>query len=84
MNNLLDGIDSFLNKQKESESQLFFILPILLFGFVSYFLIYPVSDQTLKTSVALQKKLNQKIQKVNNSINQYKINNKVVKQALKD
>jgi len=74
MNNILDKIDDFLNTQKESEQKLFFILPILFFGFIVYYFIYPITNQMLENETKQQ--LNNQIEKKYSDIR--KIKNDIV------
>ena len=67
--NILDQIDEFLNNQKESEAKLFFFLPILLFGFLSYYFLYPITDEDLNNALNTNKKLHSDINKLNAKIN---------------
>lgn len=68
---ILDQIDKFLDNQKENEAKLFFFLPILLFGFLSYYLIYPITNQDLKNSLDKYDKLQKNINKFNNEISNF-------------
>ena len=61
MNKLLDQLDEFLESQKDSEQKVFFFLPVLLFGFLSYYFLYPVTDENLKNSVQESNSLKTKI-----------------------
>jgi hypothetical protein len=61
MNDILDKLDSFLEKSKESEQKLFFLLPILIFGFLSYYFLYPITDRNLINAEHRQQQLTKKI-----------------------
>jgi len=64
MNSILNQLDSFFRSQKESEQKLFFLLPILLFGFLSYYFFYPVTDHDLNKAMKKNKSLHSKISKI--------------------
>jgi len=57
MNDILDKLDQFFETQKENEQKLFFVLPILLFGFIVYYFIYPVTDKILSDTLNHNKQL---------------------------
>ena len=73
MSKILDSIDQFLDSQKESEAKVFFFLPVLLFGFLSYYFIYPVTDGNLTNTIQEKKRLSDDIQKTKQSNNSLKI-----------
>jgi len=62
MNNILNQLDEFFYKQKESERSVFFLLPFLLAGFLSYYFVYPVTDESLKNAENKKQILDNKIQ----------------------
>jgi len=74
MNIILDQLDNFLASQKESEQKLFFFLPILLFGFLSYYFLYPITDESLTNSINKNRSLKTNIQNVQNTNNKLKTN----------
>jgi len=80
---ILDQIDGFLNSQKESEAQVFFFLPILLFGFISYFLIYPITDENLKNAISKKEGLTSNITTTKNNINSNMANRNQSKRLIK-
>jgi len=80
---ILDQIDEFLDNQKESEAKLFFFLPILLFGFLSYYFIYqPITDKHLTASLKKNKELHNNINKFNNQVNSYMSGNLRLKREI--
>jgi len=83
MNKLLDSIDEFLNSQKENEAKVFFILPVLLFGFLSYYFIYPITDENLINANDKFSQLEQKINKTEKSNNSLNTENMKIKTILK-
>ena len=83
MNDILDKLDSFLEKSKESEQKLFFLLPILIFGFLSYYFLYPINDTKLTEAINKNKNLNQKIEQITNKNNRLNTNNLRIKKILK-
>ena len=64
---LLDKFDDFLETQKKSEQIMLFLLPIMIFGFISYYFVYPVTNQLLKEN---QNKHYRYLQNINRLINQ--------------
>lgn len=83
MDRILNQLDQFFNKQKESEQKLMFFLPLLLFGFISYYFVYPISDQALRHALSTNKNLKLEIvnTKRNNTI--LMSNNAQIKRTLK-
>jgi hypothetical protein len=76
MSKILDNIDDFLNQQKESEAKVFFFLPVLIFGFLSYYFLYPITDQNLTNAKNQNQNLISKINTTKMTINSFRINNK--------
>jgi len=72
MNQILDQIDEFLDSQKE-QAKLLFFMPVLLFGFLSYYSLYPITDEMRETSLNTYKNLTNDLQKTK-SKNQSLIN----------
>jgi len=64
MKHILDNLDQFFETQKEQEQKLLFFLPVLLFGFLSYYFIYSITDENLINAINSNKSLNQKISKI--------------------
>jgi len=62
--NILNQIDEFLDQQKESEQKVFFFLPVLLFAFLSYYFIYPITDADLNKAIQKDKSLHKDISKI--------------------
>jgi len=83
MNDILDKLDSFLEKSKESEQKLFFLLPILIFGFLSYYFLYPINNTKLTEAINKNQNLNQKIEQITNKNNRLNTNNLRIKKILK-
>ena len=63
MNDILNQLDEFFYQQKESERNVVFILPFLLMGFLTYYFVYPVTDEALTTAINEKKSIETKIQK---------------------
>jgi len=63
MNDILNQLDEFFYQQKESERNVFFILPFLLAGFLSYYFVYPITDEALTTAINEKNSIESKIQK---------------------
>jgi len=80
--NILDQIDEFLDNQKESEAKLFFFLPILLFGFLSWYILYPITDSNLKNSLNENNQLHANINNFNNQVNSYMSGNLRLKREI--
>ena len=72
---ILDQIDQFLDNQKENEAKLFFVLPILLFGFLSWYFIYPITDKGLNQSINKNNQLHNDINTYTNQIYNFKLGN---------
>ena len=83
MNKLLDKLDEFLETQKESEQKLFFFLPVFLFGFLSYYFLYPITNQNLENSINENKSLQSKISKLKTTNNDLKNQNLKLSTILK-
>lgn len=83
MNKLLDKLDKFLETQKESEQKLFFFLPVLLFGFLSYYFLYPMTNQNLENSINENKSLQSKISNLKTTNNGLKNQNLKLSTILK-
>ena len=79
---ILDQIDEFLDNQKESEAKLFFFLPILLFGFLSWYILYPITDSNLKNSLNENNQLHANINNFNNQVNSYMSGNLRLKREI--
>jgi hypothetical protein len=69
MNQILDQIDEFLDSQKE-QAKLLFFMPVLLFGFLSYYFLYPITDEMRKTSLNTYKNLTNDLQKTQSKTQQ--------------
>jgi len=83
MNQILDKIDAFLNAQKEEEAKLLFILPIILFGFLSYYSLYPITDKIQNNSETKNQQLKSKLSDVKASIQTLKTKNLKIQATLK-
>jgi len=59
--NILDSLDKFFEEQKEQEQKLFMFLPVLLFGFLSYYFIYPITNENLNKATNSNQSLNKEI-----------------------
>ena len=68
---MLDQIDEFLDAQKENEAKVFFVLPILLFGFLSWYFIYPITDGNLKNTISKNSELHKNIKDAKKDINDF-------------
>ena len=79
MNELLYQIDEYFKDKKESEVYAHFLLPFLLFGFLTYQFIYPITDNNLNTAREQNKKLNNDLAttKANIAKTQRSINNDI-------
>jgi len=64
MKHILDSLDQFFETQKENEQKLLFFLPVLLFGFLSYYFIYPITDDNLNKAINSNQSLNKKISNI--------------------
>jgi len=62
--NILDSLDKFFEEQKEQEQKLFMFLPVLLFGFLIYYFIYPITDENLNKAINSNQSLNKKISNI--------------------
>jgi len=62
MGAILNQLDEFFNSRKESEQTLIFFLPLLLFGFISYYFIYPITDNSLQNAENTHKSLLSRIE----------------------
>jgi len=81
--NILNQIDEFFEQQKESEQKVFFFLPILLFGFLSYYFIYPITDSDLNNAIRKDKSLHQEISKTTSSNQRLKRENLQIASSIK-
>jgi len=61
MKYILNQLDQFFEQQKEQEQKLLFFLPILVFGFISYYFIYPITDKMLRIETQKNTQLSRQI-----------------------
>lgn len=84
LSKILDDLDEFFNSKKDNEKYLYFFLPVLLFGFLTYQFIFPVTDKMLKQEVATKGTLKTEIDGVNNALNKLKIANSTLPHKIKN
>jgi hypothetical protein len=58
---ILDQLDTLFTTQKETEQQLFFILPLIIIGFIVYYFIFPITTDMLNKSLNKNQQLHRKI-----------------------
>ena len=75
MNDILDKLDQFFATQKKQEQQILFFVPLLVFGFLSFYFIYPITSTYLEELEYNKNRLEQKLTKVKNNINFLKLDN---------
>jgi hypothetical protein len=87
---ILDQLDTFFESQKETEQKVFFILPLIIIGFIVYYFIFPVTSDMLNNSINKNRKLNNdintkkvSIMNVKNSIIKIKAKRRIVKLKIK-
>jgi hypothetical protein len=64
----LDDLDEFLNSKKDNEKYMYFFLPILIFGFLAYQFVFPITDNMLNEQINRENDLKDKIVKVNQNL----------------
>jgi Tfp pilus assembly protein PilO len=69
---ILDQLDAFFAKQKEEEQKVFFILPLIVIGFIVYYFILPITTEILDESLRKNQELHSKINKKEMGINNFK------------
>jgi len=47
MNDLLDQLDEFFSKKKKQEQQIIFFVPFIIFAFLSFYFLYPITNDYL-------------------------------------
>jgi len=75
MKTILDQLDNFFEQQKETEQKVFFFLPILLFGFLSYYFLYPITDENLNNALRTQQNLANNINSVKTENQNLRVSN---------
>ena len=80
---ILDDLDEVFKGKKENEKYMYFFLPVLLFGFLSYQFLYPVTDASLKEQIDKQEDLKKKIHKVDRELSDLRIRNNKLPVAIK-
>jgi len=75
MKELLEKLDEFFAKQKKQEQQIIFFVPFLVFAFLSFYFIYPITSTYLEDIEYNTNDLNQRLTKLKNDINFLKTDN---------
>jgi chromosome segregation ATPase len=61
MDKMLNQLDKILEQKNPDEVKAYFFLPILIFGFISYYFIYPITDQKLEEATQQYNTLSEQI-----------------------
>lgn len=77
MNTILDKLDKFFEAQKENEQKLFFLLPLIVIGFIVYYFVYPITDDMLSDSLNKNRNLINQINSKNSNI--LRVKNSIVR-----
>ena len=75
MKEMLRKFDEFLEAQKKSELQVFFLLPIIMFGFIAYYFVYPYTDGALKQAQNNEQQVIKNISDTKNKISRLNMTN---------
>lgn len=75
MSNILDQLDEFFEKQKKQEQQILFFVPLLVFGFLSFYFLYPITSSYLEDIEYNKDNLESKLSKVKSNISFLKMDN---------
>ena len=84
MNEILNNIDEFLESQKEQEQKLFMFLPILLFGFIIYYFIYPITQSMVDEAQNSYLSLEKDVTKIKKDNFKLKTNNIKMSKAIRN
>jgi hypothetical protein len=72
---ILDDLDEFFKAKKDNEKYMYFFLPILLFGFLSYQFVFPITDEALNEQINRENDLKNKITQINRDLSLLQLQN---------